>query len=403
MIQYVTTNNPAECCGCRGCEQICSHHALTMQEDEEGFLYPVLNEDACVNCGLCEKVCPMTHGIEKLYNQGQTIAVQNLNKEELFTSSSGGVFVAIANEVISKNGIVYGAAFENGPILCHQRITTIEGIERLKGSKYLQLDIRNTYQLVKHDLTSGKSVYFVGTPCQIAGLRLFLKKDYENLLVSDLVCHGTPSNKIFRNTISHLEKKTNGTFNNYSFRDNRIRGWSCSSSFSLEKGNREVLMIYSKDMDAYFNAFINGDLMRMSCYSCPFARFERTGDITLADYWGVRKYSPSFPQIGKGVSLMIINSEKGKKFFKTIYSQFNVEEISKDDATFSNSNLVRPTILKPNRKESYLLAMNNYEMFVDKYYEGSYYVNKLKVYIEYFIRRSPLLFCVISFLKKKFV
>lgn len=403
MIKYIITKNPADCCGCRGCEQICSHHALTMYENEEGFLYPVLKEDACINCGLCEKVCPMTHGTTLLYNEGQTLAVQNLDKIDLFTSSSGGAFVAIAKKIIEDSGVVYGAAFENGPTLCHQRITTKDGLERLKGSKYLQSNIRDTYQQVKRDLISDSWVYFVGTPCQVAGLRMFLRKDYEKLLASDFVCHGTPSNKIFRNTISHIGKKTNGSFNNYSFRDKRIKGWSCSSSSSWRKGNREVSIIYSKDMEAYFNAFISGDLMRMSCYSCPFARFERCGDITLADYWGARFNSPNFPQLGKGVSLLIINSEKGQIFFEEISRQFHIERISKDAASSSNDNLLRPSTLKPGRKNSYYLAMNDYKSFVEKYYKGNYFVNKLRVYLEYNIRRSPLLFNIFSFLKNKFV
>jgi len=401
MIKYILTGNKADCCGCKACEQICAHHTLSLQEDEEGFLYPVLDESVCVNCGLCEKVCPMSYGEELLHENGKILAAQNKDGKDLSTSSSGGGFVAIAKEILNLGGVVYGAAFEDGPVLCHQRVTTVDDLEKLKGSKYLQSDVRDTYKQVKADLLDNRYVYFVGTPCQIAGLRLFLRKDYEKLLTSDLVCHGTPSNKIFNIVVDHIGQKVKGKLKNYSFRDKRVRGWSCSSSSSWEKGGREVSLIYSKDMEAYFNAFISGELMRMSCYSCPYARFERCGDITLADYWGVRQNHPNFPKIGKGVSLLIINSTKGKALLDRIADKFHLEPISKEVAVTSNDNLVRPSVLKPGRKNSYQLIMSDYNQFIDKYYEGNYLKNKIRVYIEYYIRKYPFLFSVISFLKKK--
>ena len=400
MIKYIKSQNLADCCGCRGCEQICAHKALTMQENEEGFLYPVLNKEACVDCGLCEKVCPLMHGKDLPYEEGLPIAAQNLNPQDLFTSSSGGAFVAIAKEILSDEGVVYGAAFDNGPTLCHQRITTTKGLESLKGSKYLQSDTRDVYQQVKKDLTSGKQVYFVGTPCQVAGLRLFLRKKYELLFTSDFVCHGTPSNKIFCNTVNHAGSKIGGKFKNYSFRDKNIKGWNCSSSSSWENGKKEIYKIYSKDMEAYFNAFISGDLMRMNCYSCPFARFERCSDITLADYWGVRVFNPEFPDIGKGVSLLLINSERGRTLFNEIHSQFCWQEIKKEH-TVRNPNLYRPTPLNDNRNTSYQMAFNDYNAFVEKYYKGNYAVNCIKTHAEYMLRHSGPLFSLVSYLKRK--
>ena len=399
MIKYILTQEPKDCCGCRACEQMCAHHALQMKEDEEGFLYPVLTPNLCVECGLCDKVCPMAHYQKVLHKEGMPIAAQNLNNEDLATSSSGGGFIAIAKSIIADGGVVYGAAFDKGATLCHQRVTDYSDLEYLKGSKYLQSDTKGAYLLVKNDLDSGRKVYFVGTPCQVAGLRLYLRKEYDLLFTSDFVCHGTPSNKIFKNTITQIEQRTNTKFKNYSFRDKNVRGWSCSSSSSWEKDGKEIHKIYSKDMEAYFNAFIQGDLMRMNCYSCPFARFERCGDITLADYWGVRQYNPDFPSIGKGVSLFIINSEKGHEKFGNIKSLFYWQDISKEHAT-RNRNLHEPTPLTANRTFSYRLAFTDYGKFVRKYYKGNYTANSLKIHFEYFIRRSSFLFTLASFLKR---
>lgn len=400
MIQYAKSLNPADCCGCRACEQICNQNAISMIEDEEGFLYPNLDESICVNCGLCEKVCPMSHANSMLFPEVKPLAVQNKDKQDLATSSSGGVFVAVAKQTIRDNGVVYGAAFDNHcPTLYHQRVESVEELEKLKGSKYLQSDIRNTYILVKQDLNKGRKVYFVGTPCQVAGLRLFLRKEYTNLLTSDFVCHGTPSNKIFHNTINQMENKIRGKFKNYSFRDKKVKGWSCCSSSSWIKGKKEIYLIYSKDMEAYFNAFISGDLMRMNCYECPFARHERCSDITLADNWGVRVFDPDFPSISKGVSMILLNTKKGNDMFCEIKSLFHIKEISISH-TVRNKNFHVPSDLTTNRSESYELAFNHYESFVNRYYKGNYYLNSIKIHIEYFIRNSRFLFSLVSSLKR---
>lgn len=399
MIKYAKSLNLSDCCGCRACEQICAHHAITMHENEEGFIYPALNEEACMDCGLCEKVCPMMQAKQTIHPEGNTFAAQNQNEKDLATSSSGGMFVAIAKQIIANGGAVYGAAFENGPTLCHQRITTVEGLERLKGSKYLQSDTRNVYLQVKQDLISGRPVYFVGTPCQVAGLRLFLRKDYDGLITSDFVCHGTPSNKIFVNTISHIGQKISAKFESYSFRDKKVRGWSISSSSLWKKGNKKKYMIYSKDMEAYYNAFIQGDIMRMSCYECPFARIERCSDITLADYWGVREYDPDFPSIGKGVSLILPNTEKGKNLFEGLKPIFYIKRIPVAN-TVKNKNLHTPSTLTSNRSNTYQLAFNNYETFVSRYYHGSYLVNLIKVHVEYLIRKYRFIQSMASSIKR---
>lgn len=403
MIQYIKTKNPADCCGCRACEQICVHKALSFTSDKEGFLYPVLDADKCVDCGLCDKVCPMMKPTDVLYEEGDAYAAQYSNVDDLKTSSSGGGFIAIAKHVISKKGVVYGAAYQNGPLVAHERVDNLSELEKLKGSKYVQSDTREIYCMIKKDLKAGIMVYFTGTPCQVAGLRLFLRKDYENLITSDLICHGTPSPKIFENTVRHIEETIEADFIDYSFRDKRIRGWSCSSSSSSYKSRATgspVFLKYSMDMEAYFNAFISGHLMRMNCYHCPFAQRKRCGDITLADFWGVRKRMPDFPNIHKGVSLLIANSERGNTILEKIKSDFYIKPIPMDMAVETNANLRQPTPYSSEREKSYPLAFSNYESFVKNYNQGNQLANELKVNVEYFIRKNPWLFNLMSKAKR---
>lgn len=403
MIKYISSKDPSDCCGCRACEQACAHKALHFEEDKEGFLYPVLDASLCVDCGLCGKVCPMMEADKVQHEEGTAYVAQNLKQEDLNTSSSGGGFIAIAKHVLSQGGVVYGAAYQDGPLVAHERVTDLSGLEHLKGSKYVQSDTRNVYTLIKNDLREDRWVYFTGTPCQVAGLKLFLRKDYEKLITSDLICHGTPSPRIFQNTVEHIEQKLNADFEDYSFRDKRVRGWSCSSSSSSYKKHaksKSIYLNYSKDMEAYFKAFISGHLMRMNCYKCPFANSHRCGDITLADFWGVRTKMPDFPNIHKGVSLLLVNGAKGKRLFDHMKDDFYIRSVSMEDAIATNANLRQPTPFSEERNKSYELAFRDYPAFISKYYQGNYWVNNLKVQVEYTLRKYPWMFAMVSKLKK---
>ena len=236
----------------------------------------------------------------------------------------------------------------------------------------------------------------------MAGLKLFLRKEYDNLLTSDLICHGTPSPEIFKNMISHVEEKMDADFVDYSFRDKRVRGWSCSSSssYKMRSSGKMKYVNYSKDMEAYFKAFISGHLMRMNCYKCPFANTHRCGDITLADFWGVRERMPDFPNVQMGVSLLLVNGEKGKRFFSQLKDHLYIRSVSINDAVATNANLRQPTPFYKERRDSYRLAFDNYPAFLEKYYQGNYWVNYLKVQVEYTIRKYPLLFALVSKTKK---
>lgn len=395
MVKYCLTHNSVDCCGCKACEQICAHQAISFHIDGEGFEYPSINEANCVQCGLCDKVCPMEEAEKTLHPQGKAFAFQLSDKGQLLNSSSGGVFYAVASTILKENGVVYGAAFE-GKIVKHKRVDISEDLIDLMGSKYVQSDTGDTYALVKKDLRDGKMVFYTGTPCQIAGLRLFLRKEYDNLLTADLVCHGTPSPKILADTISHIEDRLKALFLNYSFRDKKVGGWSCSSSSSYERGGKRTYLKYSKEMEAYFNAFISGHLMRMNCFQCPFSRIERPGDITIADYWGVKVLHPEFPNISNGMSLLICNTEKGLFILQKLSSANFVKEVELQNAAENNHNLLSPTPYSAERDLSYQLFFNDYKGFLKKYYKGNYLKDSTKAKVVYIIRNNEWIFKIVS-------
>lgn len=359
------------CAECNSCKQICPKSAISMVIDDEGFSRPMIANELCINCGLCLKVCPMKNSESLKYKEGKVFAVQARNKDLLSQSSSGGMFSLISKFILSESGIVYGAAWDNNLNLHHIGVESISELSKLRGSKYVHSDINNCFVDIRKHLNNGRLVYFTGTPCQVAGLRLFLRKDFKNLLTSDLVCHGTPSQKIFKLFVSQIEKDRKSKLINYSFRDKRVAGWSCNSPSSLYidlKSGKCKYSYFDKNMMAYSKAFIKGDLTRMDCYSCPFANPQRVGDITLADYWDVRKQHPEFPNIKAGVSLVIVNTDRGCEVFDkikgdTVWINSTMENAKKT----SNRNLVHPTVKPVGREKNYKLAFSDFIAFRDSY------------------------------------
>lgn len=392
MILYTKDQDKYSCCGCRACEQVCPKQAIFMEIDDEGFLYPKFDSNKCINCGLCNKVCPIEIGHNTLERPLAVYAAQYQNDKVLYNSSSGGIFSLIANYVFSKQGVVYGAAFDDDMYLKHIRVADNEKLCNLRGSKYVQSDIGETYKLARKDLESGLIVYFTGTPCQIQGLKLFLRKCYDNLITTDVVCHGTPSYKIFANTMRNIEEKKHGIIYSYLFRDKSVGGWSCSSSstyYKQIKDGKHVFLPRNNDMSAYFNAFINGNMMRYVCYRCPFANISRVSDITLADCWGVDKIVPDFPNMGKGVSSVLINTQKGKNIWEALKDNTIYRQISEADAIANNANLHYPSKLPVGRSKCYHLAFRDYNKFLHMYSPST--KENIKFYLKYYVKQFPII------------
>lgn len=338
-----------ECAGCRTCEKICPKQAIEMIENQEGFLIPRIDKNKCVNCGICVQRCPqLSKNINNSINQ-KAYAAKIKDKETLMESSSGGIFSAISKHCIENNGKVYGAAFDNDFKVIHVGVNSQDELSRLRGSKYVQSDTLNTFNEVKQDLINNIKVVYSGTPCQIAGLKSFLGKDYENLLTVDLVCHGVPSPKIFKKYKEFLEKKFKSKITFFSFRDKEKRGWGENLKIYFKNGKKMKLFGF---LDPYYKTFLEANLNRECCYNCKYANSSRVGDITLADFWGIYDEYPNFYD-KNGVSAVIVNTEKGTKIWNSIKENLTFIEVEISKIQKHNHNLVEPTKEKSSRKDIY--------------------------------------------------
>lgn len=299
-----------DCCGCSACEQICPKQCISMTEDTEGFLYPKVNKNYCVRCGLCEGVCPIIHKQTQLDRVDQIAYLAYANNEEMrLSSSSGGIFTILAELVLSDGGVVFGAAFDDDFMVHHIAVDTKEELPKLRGSKYLQSRIENNYAKAKHYLDAGQKVLFSGTACQIAGLKSYLRKEYDNLLTVDVLCHGVPSPKVWKKYLEEQKKMGGTSIKNIFFR-NKETGWkeySVTVEFEDHSKYKNVFM-----KDAFMRLFLADICLRPSCHNCRFKEFPRLSDITLGDCWGVEAHSPEMDD-NKGTSVVIINTQKGNK------------------------------------------------------------------------------------------
>lgn len=331
--------NREKCTGCAACLNACNIKAISFEEDERGFLYPRIDNDICIQCGSCVSVCPEKKYVEKCAKQPiYTYAAINHNELIHHLGSSGSVFYELAKAIIDKEGVVYGCAWQEDLTVCHTAIYQRDEIGKLLKSKYVQSSIGLTYINVEKELNRNKLVLFSGTPCQVAGLKSFLNKKYDNLICVDVVCHGIPNQKIFLNYIDSLENKENGKVTSYSFREKYPGIGNYATSYTIDD-NRKIVKQWT--LLSYSYLFMNNYLSRDSCYSCQYATRNRISDITLGDFWGINQIDSSFDN-DKGVSAVIINSENGKVLFSEIECKLKLLKVPYEDIFEHNSQLNFP-------------------------------------------------------------
>ena len=334
------------CAGCFACAASCPKSCISMQPDEEGFLYPSVDGEKCINCGLCERVCPVMKNKEKADEPFAGKAYGAYARDEAIRekSSSGGLFTLLATAVLRRGGVVFGASFDEKMKLSHRAIESEEELSLLRGSKYLQSEIGDSYQKAKAFLSEGRPVYFSGTPCQIAGLRSYLGKEYEGLITQDLVCHGVPSPFVFRQYLAYKGKEREGV-TGLSFRDKR-EGWRrYGYALSYGDGGEGFSVASHDEMGKLFQKDL---CLRPSCYACAFKGASRESDITLADFWGVEKVAPTLDD-GKGTSLCILHTEKGKNLFEAVREKTVCEAVSLEECLPYNASMLRFTPLPKGR------------------------------------------------------
>lgn len=341
------------CTGCMMCADICPKEAIHFEINPQGFWYPKVDDALCVHCNGCVESCPVN--IQKKNDKTSTIrAMWNKAEEERVQATSGGTFIPLAETVLAENGVVYGAGFDEEDRVCHQRIDSIQKLYKLRGSKYVQSCTKGIYNNVRADLENGRKVLFSGTPCQVSALRSFLKKDYSNLVCIDVVCHGVPSPKVFQDYLNYMNQQYDSKPTAICFRY-KNPGWSVfSMKIDYENGKSYEA---SKFQDPFLNLFLAGKglgdlVLRPSCFECRFTSPERSGDLTLGDFWGIKALNKSQADQEKGVSIVLVNSAKGKALLDCITPRMEIRKKDWEDALRSNQSFVRPWA-KPERYETF--------------------------------------------------
>ena len=317
----------SDCCGCSACVHSCPVHCITMHKDEEGFEYPVTNTSICINCHLCEKVCPILNEIAHNHAIPSIYAAVAKSVSILRRCSSGGVFSLLAENAIQSGGVVYGATYEHDfTQVTHRRIEREEDLHLLMGSKYMQSSMGEIFIQVRKDLQQGTHVLFSGTPCQIKGLKLFLRKEYDNLVTVDVACHSVPSSKIWAAFLENLCKhrhisnigKVDMTLSSNSDHLGQI-----TKTLVIHNQSGKVSYMDSMYETSYGRCFLDSLLSRPSCFYCPAKDLRSGSDITLGDYWGVSEIFPDL-SVQSGVNAVLLKTETGEKAISAILNKLNV-------------------------------------------------------------------------------
>ena len=372
----ITITKKQDCCGCTACSNVCSKNAIKMVADAEGFLYPKINADLCNNCGLCEKVCPIINKVNETVTKQHGYVVQNKDSKVLKESTSGGAFTAIAEYVIKKGGIVFGAAFDNDFRVIHTSAESVSDLRKFRNSKYVQSDPNDTFRQVRSILKTGRLVCYSGTPCQIEGLKSFLINDYENLITIDVVCHAVPSPLIWEKYKSLFTDE--GGITKAAFRDKTHYGYEYSQ---MAMDTKKQHYHQGVETDPFLRAFFSDLSDRPSCYSCAFKKRYRESDVTIWDCFEPDKFDKKLDN-NAGVTRILTHSDKGVKMISGILDSFYYTKVSADKLVEGVNEMYHSVSMNPRRKEFFVDAqsMEN-RAFFEKYFPDT-----PKVKVERFVR-----------------
>lgn len=380
------------CSGCAACLDICPVNAIEMKEDDYGFMFPKINQKKCIDCEQCKNTCPFQNQIA-LYDALDIKVSQRKNLSRLHKSASGGAFAAYAEEIIKQGGAVIGCKMDNENNAIHCIVNEFDELETLYGSKYVQSSTEGIFKDTKELLDSNKIVLFSGTPCQVAAIKKFLKKDYDNLITVDIICHGTPSNKMFKDYLDLLMKRKKiGKIEKIVFRD-KDNGWSYNGKIiANDKNDNTRKYKFSNRIHSYYSLFLDSETYRDVCYECKFACRSRCSDITIGDAWGLKSNDINFNS-DLGTSLVIINTEKGNELVnktkdENIFVNANTEQLLMANEPLnspSKHSKLRTEILNKYKEVGYLGVD---KIFIEKnsrklplYYMWSYMPSKIQNFI----------------------
>lgn len=343
----------SSCSGCGLCSVICPKKCVEMVYNAEGFLYPQIDNQKCIHCGLCNRLCPVNKDYSRT-SDAVAYGAFSSDPNIILTSSSGGMFSVLSESILKENGIVYGAEFVFDFNVKHNRVVSMEGLQKLRGSKYVQSSVHDQFKNVKEDLNGGKKVLFSGTPCQVAALISYLGRDYPNLITVDIICHGVPSPRLWDRYLRELESKYNSKIQSVSFRD-KSYGWEQFCLKVCFRNNK----VYKKrlDEDPYLRLFLQNMTLRKSCYNCKFKTRNRKCDITLADYWGVQNIDTViYNKIG--TSLLLVHTEKARKLINQVQENSTIAPTFAEKAMDKNC-AIDTSVSMPDRRSEFFIHMDD--------------------------------------------
>lgn len=341
----VLTIDKAKCTGCGSCLNSCSKKAISMINNDGGFLYPSVDKNKCIDCDMCNKKCPLNTKV--LSTEPKKIYAAYCKKNDMhLLGSSGNVFGGLANYILENDGIVFGCNMDKNFNILHIAITNKNDLYKIQKSKYVQSNVSESYKTAREYLDCGKKVLFSGTPCQIAGLKTFLKKEYDNLITVDVICHGVPSNSIFKDFINFYQKRKKHKIIKYDFRYKNKKIGNYITHIQTNNGKNYY---YPWQGLSFSYLYMNNFIMRDCCYSCKFSNIYRVSDISLGDYWGKKPVENESKNLG--ISMVLINSQKGINIFNKIKCNYNIVESCKEEVLHSSKSLSQNIIEPKERKE----------------------------------------------------
>lgn len=375
------------CTGCTACQSSCPVEAIEMVKNAKGFLYPEINQKICIDCARCKNVCPILNQKNKK-SLGKTYAGYTKDSLAHKKSSSGGIFAELAKWVLEQNGCVYGAAFDHSMTLRHIRVTSLNDLDSILGSKYVQSDLGHVFADVRADLKDDQLVLFCGTSCQVAGLKSYLGHEYSNLLTADLICHGVPSPEMFQ---IYLSQVVSDKVTDYQFR-NKDRG--LKKQETLIVGETGELLRQPTQENKYYQGFLKNLYIRPSCHSCTFKGLNRVCDFTLGDYWAVREYDPDLAN-DYGTSCIIVHSPKGEEILSRLQERLKIKPANLKNVTVWNDCYERSVGMNPEEPAFYeLIRTVSFEEAVTQLYgetrqtRDTSKIQKLRSFISRIIHQS---------------
>lgn len=365
MLQLIDNKS---CAGCTACYAICPKQCISMRKDRYGFQFPSIDTQNCINCIQCEKVCPVIH-IPEISTETVAYAMQNKNENQRSKSTSGGIFPLLAEYVLDRKGVIFGAAYDSDFSVRHIKVRERKDLSLLQGAKYVQSEICTSFLEVKRELASGRLVLFSGTPCQCAGLKSFLGKPYENLITVDIICHGVPSPKVWQAYVDYRSQRENAGIRPLRINmRSKSSGWSYYGySAEFDYGDGRISRI-ENSRDLFMKAFIGNICLRSSCSDCKMKGVERCTDFTLGDYWGIWNQHPEFDD-NKGSSVVFAHSQKGREILGQLSDKMDCLQVDIEEAYRENMSLVNSSPAHSGKDEFLAqIAADNFEDLVKKYF-----------------------------------